>query len=167
MWFELRQAIRKTRKLALSLANRVPHSFTFRHVNTANGVHTRIYFLGVLPHSGNRENTLLYVDVPVDQHVESLEWQQLLVSLPVTHTQGQFSKEEQLLRERKRLGSFGITSYDFHEASGRFVFPASSSLYHCADPLINGDFSVSSQLSCMFFHPPPFSQILSKIYSFY
>lgn len=51
---------------------------------------------------------------------------------------GVYSREEELLRERKRLGVFGITSYDFHSESGLFLFQASNSLFHCRDGGKNG-----------------------------
>lgn len=56
---------------------------------------------------------------------------------------GVYSREEELLRERKRLGVFGITSYDFHSESGLFLFQASNSLFHCRDGGKNG-FMVSA-----------------------
>ena len=140
-WQELRQAVRKTRRLAASLINRIPHSFTFRHIETDYGPQTRLYFLGVP--SGSRENTLLYVDLPQQCDVnDQLEWQHLLDSFQATPLHGQFSKEEQLLRERKRLGSFGITSYDYNEETGRFVFPACNSLFYCNDLLGDGALQV-------------------------
>lgn len=43
------------------------------------------------------------------------------------------SREEQLLWERKRLATWGITSYEIHAESGKLVFPAASSLYQCID----------------------------------
>lgn len=43
------------------------------------------------------------------------------------------SREEQLLWERKRLATWGITSYEIHAESGKLVFPAASSLYQCVD----------------------------------
>lgn len=55
-----------------------------------------------------------------------------------------YSREEELLRERKRLGVFGITSYDFHSESGLFLFQASNSLFHCRDGGKNG-FMVSAR----------------------
>lgn len=58
---------------------------------------------------------------------------------------GVYSREEELLRERKRLGVFGITSYDFHGESGLFLFQASNSLFHCRDGGKNG-FMVSPAL---------------------
>ena len=40
-----------------------------------------------------------------------------------------YSKEEELLRERKRLSSHGITSYEFHQEAGRMLFAAGNTLY--------------------------------------
>ena len=45
-----------------------------------------------------------------------------------------YSKEEQLLWERKKCASWGITSYDLEPVSGRIIFPAGGSLFFCADP---------------------------------
>lgn len=42
-------------------------------------------------------------------------------------------REFQLLLERKRLSTWGITTYELHKKSGRIIFPASSSLYQCLD----------------------------------
>ena len=141
-WSQLRQAVKKTRRLATSVLNRVPHSFTFRHVETDQGTQTRLYFLGVP--QGNRENTILYVDLSPELRTEwdLLTWRCLLDSFHATPMHGQFSKEEQLLRERKRLGSFGITSYDYLEERGRFAFPACNSLFLCTDSLAQADGSL-------------------------
>ncbi|RUS69633.1 hypothetical protein EGW08_022607 [Elysia chlorotica] len=43
------------------------------------------------------------------------------------------SKEEQLLRERKRLGTYGITSYEISPEHGLFIIPAHNGLYRCYD----------------------------------
>lgn len=55
-----------------------------------------------------------------------------------TPHQGAYSREEELLRERKRLGAFGITSYDYHAQTGLFLFQASNSLFYCQDGGYNG-----------------------------
>lgn len=55
-----------------------------------------------------------------------------------TPHQGAYSREEELLRERKRLGAFGITSYDYHAQTGLFLFQASNSLFYCQDGGSNG-----------------------------
>lgn len=46
---------------------------------------------------------------------------------------GRFSREELLQWERKRLATWGITSYELHPESGKLVFPAASSLFQCTD----------------------------------
>ena len=43
------------------------------------------------------------------------------------------SKEEQLLSERKRCISWGLTQYDFHPDSGKFIFPAAGSVFGVQD----------------------------------
>ena len=61
------------------------------------------------------------------------KWETLL-SLDPSFTTDQsgtpnYSKEEELLRERKRMSQHGITSYEFHHESGRILFSAGNSLY--------------------------------------
>ncbi|XP_077993060.1 dipeptidyl peptidase 9-like [Glandiceps talaboti] len=135
-WQELRAAVKETRRMQTSLANKVPLEFVFRNIDTENGPVERLYFLGV--YSSGRENTLLYTDIQNANSMETgdgqLAWHPMLESFQATPHLGMFSKEEQLLRERKRMGAFGITSYDVALKSGRFVFPACSSLFTCTDP---------------------------------
>lgn len=143
-WTDLQRAVKNTRKLNYALSNKVLTGFTFRHVYSKGGHVSRIYFLGV-PNGGfmrDSSNTLLYVDVP-NNNVENSnetkfkpEWHQLLEYFQ--NSSQSFSKEEQLLRERKRLGSFGITSYDVDINSGKFLFPACSTLFVCQDS-VHGD----------------------------
>ena len=130
-WDTLRHDIKQKRKLLLTLASRVPSNLTFRTVDTPNGPHTRLYFLGI-PQNG-RENTLMYVDMPkqTSEIVPGLQWKNLLDSFQASLQNGRLSREEQLLRERKRLGTYGITSYDMSDE--KFVFPACNSLFMCSD----------------------------------
>jgi len=51
-----------------------------------------------------------------------------LVSTAEEMPQVRMSKEEELLRERQRMQSVGITSYHFHERSSRILVPASGKL---------------------------------------
>lgn len=113
--------------------------FQFRTQITPNGEKTRLYFLGMT--SKGRENTLQYVDLPtvVPDIPGILSQCSLLDAFPVGIPLAQLSREEQLLRERKRLGSYGITSYELREGEGKFVFPAANFLFTCVDP----DLSVS------------------------
>lgn len=131
-WEELRKCVRDTMKLLTSLAGSVPSNFSFRTVTSSSGKLSRLYFLGI-PSKG-RENTLLYADILEDEHDKFvLPWKPVIDNMQPSWSSGQLSKEEQLMRERKRLGSYGITSYDFVEDKGRFVFTANSSLYMCED----------------------------------
>ncbi|XP_054752150.2 dipeptidyl peptidase 9-like [Lytechinus pictus] len=135
-WQELHSNVKSMRRIHMLLANRVSLEFTFRVVETENGPRTRLYFLGVPP--GNRENTLLHADMPTEEDDGSGDsvsrWKPLLIPFRGLMQTGNFSKEEQLLRERKRMGTFGITTYDCDVESGRFLFPASGSLFTCVDP---------------------------------
>lgn len=95
-WQNIRRSVRLSRKIQAQLANKIPHNFTFiplnnsyneeeSHSATTANFASRLLFLGVL--SGQRENTLLYVDVP-STHSPSLldkpvEWKQALGSFQV------------------------------------------------------------------------------------
>jgi dipeptidyl-peptidase 9 len=122
-WKDLQYAVRASRSVQQKLINRIPNSFTFSG--------NRLYFLAVPPNS--RENTIHYVDIPSQEAScsgECLDWVPLLdINRPFVG----YSKEEQLLRERKRLGSFGITSYDYNNMSRRFLFSSSNSLHTFVD----------------------------------
>lgn len=43
------------------------------------------------------------------------------------------AREYQLMQERKRLSTWGITSYELHKPSGKLVFPCLNDLYQCLD----------------------------------
>ena len=134
------QAVRKSHRGASTLVNRIPHNLVIE--STSSGL-SRLYFLSVPP--GLRENTLLYIDYNVSssdhpQNNEALEWHQLLDSFQPTAggSLEQMSKEEQLLRERKRLRSYGITGFDYqliNEVS-YFAFSAANSVFVCSDCII-------------------------------
>ena len=149
-WEELRRSVNDTMKSLMLLGASVPTSFTFKSApEVGSGSLGRLYFLGV-PEKA-RENTLLYSDISEDQDNKfSLPWMCLLDTMQSSWSSGQLSKEEQLMRERKRLGSYGITSYDYNEAKGRFVFPANSELYMCDDPCMS--------VSTVCFGNPPFDR---------
>ncbi|MEQ2282046.1 Dipeptidyl peptidase 9 [Ameca splendens] len=66
----------------------------------------------------------------------------LVASIAASPHHRGFSREEELLRERKRLGVSGITAYDYHQPSGLFLFQANNSLYYCRDGA-NNSFIVS------------------------
>jgi len=131
------QAVRNSHRGANSVLNRVPHALTFEQ--TAFGM--RLYFLSVPV--GHRENTIFYIDFSSDTTitVEKLSmatWCTLLDFFCPTTSVGLalMSREEQLLRERKRQRSIGITSYDYQHSTdgGHFAFSAANSIYVCTDP---------------------------------
>uniref|UniRef100_H2TG12 dipeptidyl-peptidase IV n=1 Tax=Takifugu rubripes TaxID=31033 RepID=H2TG12_TAKRU len=131
-WEGLRDIIHCSRKNSGMIANKAPHDFQFVQKKDENGPHShRLYYLGEL-----RENSLLYSEIPKKVRKEALlvlSWKQMLDHFQATPHQGAYSREEELLRERKRLGAFGITSYDYHAQTGLFLFQASNSLFYCQD----------------------------------
>ncbi|XP_035993757.1 dipeptidyl peptidase 9 isoform X3 [Fundulus heteroclitus] len=139
-WEGLRDIIHCSRKYSGMIANKAPHDFQFVQKTDENGPHShRLYYLG-MPY-GSRENSLLYSEIPKKVRKEALlvlSWKQMLDHFQATPHQGAYSREEELLRERKRLGAFGITSYDYHDKTGLFLFQASNSLFYCQDGGSNG-----------------------------
>jgi len=119
--------------------NRVPHALTFER--TAFG--WRLYFLSVPV--GHRENTIFYIDLTAEEAAavdkSPAAWCTLLDSFRPANASGsaQMSREEQLLRERKRQRSIGITSYDYQNSTdgGHFAFSAANSIYVCTDPHVS------------------------------
>ena len=132
-WTALRKIIRSSRKAQIAVACRVPHSFAFRTF-PANGTRAdliRLYFLATT--EGSRENTICFFDITdaVDgDHVTA--WDRILERAQ-TSDPTVMSREEQLLRERKRLSQFGITSFDINARTGHFVYPVCSTLHRFKD----------------------------------
>ena len=147
-WLEIDKAVYKSRLAQYQLATFVPSNFTFYK--------NLVIFLGVPPgDSCSNENTLIYVDIDngtwenmdIDckpssssnkkssdgleaQTYTTYQWNFLLD--PQTNLSSSscgYSKEEELLRERKRLVSHGITSYDFDHKTGRLLFRSGSDIY--------------------------------------
>lgn len=154
-WKDLRAVVQRARKMQMTFSNAVPHSFTFCCLQSR----IRLYFLGV--HSGGRENTLLYADLDPKAEMAQLPGKDAaddapLAVNPLITFQGTgttYSKEEQLLRERKRVGAYGITSYDFDAASRTFAFSCGSSVFTLTDndsnteappPLVPRDMTANS-----------------------
>lgn len=67
------------------------------------------------------------------ENVRCLKWHPLVEPGLLLAGAARFTREEQLQWERKRLATWGITSYELHVLSGKLVFPAASTLYHCTD----------------------------------
>uniref|UniRef100_A0A4W3JUY0 dipeptidyl-peptidase IV n=1 Tax=Callorhinchus milii TaxID=7868 RepID=A0A4W3JUY0_CALMI len=143
-WDGVREIIHSSRKYPGIIINKAPHDFQFIPKHDDSGPHShRVYYLGMS--YGSRENSLLYSEIPKKIRKEALlllSWKQMLDHFQATPHHGMYSREEELLRERKRLGTFGITSYDYHRESGLFLFQASNSLFHCRDGGKNG-FNIS------------------------
>ncbi|GBM27063.1 Dipeptidyl peptidase 8 [Araneus ventricosus] len=132
-WTELKKEVRNVRRQLSSISSKIPSYFEFKEMVAENETRfCRIYFLSTL--SSGRETTLLYCDVPFDyakSKVETYPWQPLLESS--FQAQGHFSREEQMQMERKRCVIWGITAFDYQPSIGRFVFPASGSVFYCDD----------------------------------
>ncbi|KAG1668796.1 Dipeptidyl peptidase 8 [Nymphon striatum] len=54
-------------------------------------------------------------------------------SFQMIHQVTNYTREELLLRERKRQATWGISSYELDTTSGRLIFPACGSLFTCID----------------------------------
>jgi hypothetical protein len=137
-WLELKNIVEKSRKITQTLNCNVPVNIKFRDFTNAYGLNEcRIYYLG---NTARGEATIKYVDVLHNQKVDVLEENSLFnnntqFDYPDKNTQ-QLTKEEQLLRERKRCSFNGITSYAMDEASsGRLIFSERSSLFYFDDPI--------------------------------
>lgn len=128
-WAELKELVSSIRKQVAAISTAIPNNIHFRSLPDGR---TRIYFLGTSQNC--RETTLMYsdVDTSAQKNLSKLKWNQLL-------EQKQFiaakvhSVEEQLLFERQRLATCGLTSYELHRASGKLVFPSNGNLYHTID----------------------------------
>ena len=130
-WPELLKAVKTTRSISGRQSSRTPNNFTFSDA--------KLYFLA-LPENRS-EYTLFYVYLKPKEQIDDqaivplAQWHLLLDLDSLRPFQG-FSREEQLLRERKRMGSFGITSYEYDKNSRSILFPACSSLYMCRDHVL-------------------------------
>ncbi|CAN9500357.1 unnamed protein product [Ophioblennius macclurei] len=133
-WEGLRKIIHQSHRNTNVVVNKAPHDFQFVRKDEASPHSHRVYYLGMS--YGSIENTLLYSDIPKKVRKDALlivTWKPMLLHFQASPHHGVFSREEELLRERKRLGVSGITSYDHHRASGLFLFQANNSLFYCRD----------------------------------
>ncbi|XP_008332047.1 dipeptidyl peptidase 9-like isoform X2 [Cynoglossus semilaevis] len=133
-WDSLRKIIHSSRNNSGVFINKPPHGFQFIQEDQASPNSHRIYCLG-MPYN-SRESTLLYIDVPKSIQKDAmlvLSPKQMLGQFKIRPQHRTISREEELLQERTRLGLSGITSYNYHQASGLFLFQANSSLYYCHD----------------------------------
>jgi len=137
-WSEIRQTVCDFRHRLSTVSVMSISHVSFRRLQNGK---TRVYFLSA---PVNEFETLLYVDLPNQSVAGQLPWQPLIESnFPSVIMSGRYSREEQLLSERKRLTTFGITSYEINSESGRIVFPAASTLFQCND----NEYSVSNYIN--------------------
>ncbi|XP_070618400.1 dipeptidyl peptidase 8 isoform X2 [Erythrolamprus reginae] len=134
-WSHLKKLLTDTRKHQSCLMAKAPHDFMFVKRNDPECPHShRVYYLAM---SGeNRENTLFYSEIPKTINkaaILMLPWNPLIDLCQASLDYGMYSREEELLRERKRTGTFGVASYDYHRESGTFLFQAGSGIYHVKD----------------------------------
>jgi flagellar hook-length control protein FliK len=137
-WSQLKSIVELSRKLMSSLGNDVAAYINFRErTNPESG--QRFYRVYLLASTQKRESTIKYIDAAPDMQCEKLVAKQLFQSpapdtstLEQTENKEKLTKEEQLLRERKRCVFTGITSYVADESSSRLVFSERSELF-CLD----------------------------------
>lgn len=136
-WSQMRKLLADTRKYHGYMMAKAPHSFTFVKRNDPDSPHSdRMYYLGMSMSGENRENTLFYSEIPKNINrsaVLMLSWKPLLDTFQATPDYGMYSREEELLRERKRIGTVGISAFDYHAKSGTFLFQAGSAIYTVRD----------------------------------
>eukprot|EP00069_Balaena_mysticetus_P020353 bmy_12700T0 len=114
-WSQLKKLLADTRKYHGYMMAKAPHDFMFVKRNDPDGPHSdRIYYLGL------EIIVVNYSMLPSIHQLATLDY-------------GMYSREEELLRERKRIGTVGIASYDYHQGSGTFLFQAGSGIYHVKD----------------------------------
>ncbi|XP_068217006.1 LOW QUALITY PROTEIN: dipeptidyl peptidase 8-like [Palaemon carinicauda] len=128
-WKEVHQRVRELRRTFLHLSVKTPTDVTFRRLGPSL---LRCYFL-LSPGQG-RESTLFYADINLKS-----TWGNRIVYQEVLDSGHSFlwrrtSREEQLLSERRRISTWGITNYELHPSSGTLVFPASSTIFQCVHP---------------------------------
>ncbi|XP_043933383.1 dipeptidyl peptidase 8 [Protopterus annectens] len=131
----LRYILGDSQKFHEFLMPKAPHDFYFVKKNDPEGPHSyRLYFLA-LSHE-TRESTIFYSEIPKNINKDALlmlSWKPLLDFYQSPSDYGMYSREEELLRERKRIGTLGITSYDYHQESGLFLFQARNNVYYVKD----------------------------------
>ncbi|CAG0900198.1 unnamed protein product [Darwinula stevensoni] len=133
-WLEIKQGVRAATAHFLRMSFKVPSSFTFEKLP---GDKMRVYFLAS-PAPG-RETTLLFTDVGPQQYFSSsspiLNVQPVL-SASFQAQSGKYSREELQMMDRKRVVTWGITSYEADLKSRQFMFPAAGSLFLASFPPI-------------------------------
>lgn len=134
-WSQLKSVVEYSRKFIYAINNNVPSNVNFReYLDPETGLKEyRIYFLAS---TQKHDVTIKYVTVKLD----SLQDKKLIgndifltSNAPKIKTK-KLTKEEQLLRERKRCAFSGITQYSI-DTNGRFVFTEQSDLFSYDDEI--------------------------------
>ncbi|XP_042218680.1 dipeptidyl peptidase 8-like [Homarus americanus] len=137
-WREVHLRVRELRRTFLHLSVKTPTDVTFRRLGPSQ---LRCYFL-LSPGQG-RESTLFYADINLESvtcgKLANQTWGSRIIYQEVLDSGHSFlwrrtSREEQLLSERRRISTWGITNYELHPTSGTLVFPASSTIFQCVHP---------------------------------
>ncbi|KAL4660669.1 dipeptidyl peptidase 8 isoform X1 [Arapaima gigas] len=133
-WCELRKILTESRGFQNHMVPKPPHEFQFVQKNDPDGLHShRVYFLAMS--TEGRENSLFYAEIPkqINKHaLLFLSWKPLLLHFH-SHDYREYYREDELLRERKRIATQGIITYDLHRSSGTFLFQAGGSIYTVRD----------------------------------
>lgn len=154
-WSQIKSVVEFSRKLIQSLNGDVPSNINFReYLNRQTGqLENRVYFLAS---NQKREITIKYLNLKqISQEAQSDE--RKLVGVPIFSNliqvanveKQQLTKEEQLLRERKRCSFNGITSYCLDQNSNRLVFSERSELFYFDD--INDEYNSLSVIKKFIF----------------
>lgn len=130
-WSQLRSVVDYARRLSFGLNTDIPSNITFRQ----NGPNEqRIYYLA--DDLSKRQRTIKYITINPYQLETNGITSSLLIntsSITTTSNDNKLTKEEQLLRERQRQTSTGITSYQLDDTIGRFIYRERSDLYYYDD----------------------------------
>jgi len=132
-WTQLKTLVEFSRKLLYNINGDIPSNISFREViNEQTGqLENRIYFLAGGP---KREVTIKYINIGAIDNQEKVASTPLFQNnLVNVKEKQQLTKEEQLLRERKRCSFNGISSYFLDNNSNRLVFSERSELFYYDD----------------------------------
>ncbi|XP_065669799.1 dipeptidyl peptidase 9 isoform X2 [Hydra vulgaris] len=134
-WSSIEKGVIKSRLEQYNLTSTVPSNFTFYK--------NLLIFLGVPKGSSyTNDNTLIYVNIEnglwdtnsvktcgsENSLYSTYRWN-LLLDPHTCINSSVYSKEESLLRERKRMVSHGITSYEFNDETGCLLFRSGNDIY--------------------------------------
>jgi dipeptidyl-peptidase 9 len=137
-WSQLRSLVDYSRRLSFSLNTDIPSNIKFRQYGPNE---QRVYYLA--DDLSKRQRTIKYITINPNQLETNGITSNLLINTTSTTTttttinnnnnDNKLTKEEQLLRERQRQTSNGITSFQLDDNLGRFLYRERSDLYYYDD----------------------------------